>query len=654
MALKLYSDTDIQNIADAIRNKNGSSDTYKVSEMAAAINAISGKEVLSWHQCPAAVRDYLAAAAVAYQSNNDVTVINQYAPERGSQLVSNTKPIGYTLDGVTFYDNVPLVATPFATANKAGTLTALDKLRWYNTTPAEPATGSSYQRGVNCRDLGGWACDGGTIKYNMLVRGSEPNPADKALMVDKIGIKTEVQLLPVSEQATDYKMISAWGIDWAGNDTANSSVYTLADSKELWRKLIEPIIDSAIHSKPVYFHCGIGADRTGIIAACLEGILGVSRAAIDQDHELTNFAFGWQTLDGGIYRSRTYASYKTIMAQVGSVPLLYGLSDSFRNRWVSFVLSCGIPISKINAFRAACIDGTPDIINVTAPTYTVTNTLTGVSNSNTETTVDEYQTYIAALMPDNGKLIDAVQVMMGGRDITAQVFSGTTATRLVYVEQTLTNCVSDYDREVTEAGAAFTATLTADTGYTINTVTITMGGVDVSQYYSGGTINIPSVTGNIVITATASETAKENLLTMDDGLINKRFNSSNTVSNANGYFVTDHFAYSGGGLRIVKGNLNMGSLGTTQNYDNCRIGLYDANKTFIKAAYIARNDATGYMCFTADGDDLVCANLSATAAVSTDWNAVKYIRTTLALNNAASAIASVSDVLNSGMKIYEE
>lgn len=37
MAMKLYSDSDIQDIADAIRSVNGSSDTYKVSEMAAEI-----------------------------------------------------------------------------------------------------------------------------------------------------------------------------------------------------------------------------------------------------------------------------------------------------------------------------------------------------------------------------------------------------------------------------------------------------------------------------------------------------------------------------------------------------------------------------------------------------------------------------------------
>jgi len=40
MAMKLYSDSDISDIADAIRSKNGSSDTYKVSQMASAIQAI--------------------------------------------------------------------------------------------------------------------------------------------------------------------------------------------------------------------------------------------------------------------------------------------------------------------------------------------------------------------------------------------------------------------------------------------------------------------------------------------------------------------------------------------------------------------------------------------------------------------------------------
>ena len=55
-----------------------------------------------------------------------------------------------------------------------------------------------------------------------------------------------------------------------------------------------------------------------------------------------------------------------------------------------------------------------------------------------------------------------------------------------------------------EQGQSYTTTLTATGSYTLNSVTVTMGGVDItSTAYSSGTVSIPSVTGNIVITATA-------------------------------------------------------------------------------------------------------------------------------------------------------
>lgn len=45
MTLKLYEEENIQAIADAIRGKNGSQDLYKPREMAAAIDAIEGKDL---------------------------------------------------------------------------------------------------------------------------------------------------------------------------------------------------------------------------------------------------------------------------------------------------------------------------------------------------------------------------------------------------------------------------------------------------------------------------------------------------------------------------------------------------------------------------------------------------------------------------------
>lgn len=47
MGLKLYEETSVQAIADAIRAKNGSSDTYTISEMSTAIGNIpSGGTVI--------------------------------------------------------------------------------------------------------------------------------------------------------------------------------------------------------------------------------------------------------------------------------------------------------------------------------------------------------------------------------------------------------------------------------------------------------------------------------------------------------------------------------------------------------------------------------------------------------------------------------
>lgn len=55
-------------------------------------------------------------------------------------------------------------------------------------------------------------------------------------------------------------------------------------------------------------------------------------------------------------------------------------------------------------------------------------------------------------------------------------------------------------------GGSYSAILTPTSGYTINSVTITMGGVNVTgTAYSSGTISIANVTGNIVITAVATQ-----------------------------------------------------------------------------------------------------------------------------------------------------
>ena len=76
------------------------------------------------------------------------------------------------------------------------------------------------------------------------------------------------------------------------------------------------------------------------------------------------------------------------------------------------------------------------------------------------------------------------------------------------VTNTLTHVNDSNTAETVNGGSAYLAALTAETGYTISSVTVTMGGDDVtSTSYTGanGVIYIANVTGDIVVTATATE-----------------------------------------------------------------------------------------------------------------------------------------------------
>ena len=78
------------------------------------------------------------------------------------------------------------------------------------------------------------------------------------------------------------------------------------------------------------------------------------------------------------------------------------------------------------------------------------------------------------------------------------------------VTYNLTNCVSSNTETILESGSSYSTVLSVQEGYELKTVTVLMGGVDVtSAVYSNGTITIAEVTGNIVITAIASDTTAQ-------------------------------------------------------------------------------------------------------------------------------------------------
>lgn len=73
------------------------------------------------------------------------------------------------------------------------------------------------------------------------------------------------------------------------------------------------------------------------------------------------------------------------------------------------------------------------------------------------------------------------------------------------ITYSLTKVLSDNNTRMVPLASSYTAVLTAEEGYTLNSVTVVMDGNDItSTAYSNGVVSIANVTGNITITATAS------------------------------------------------------------------------------------------------------------------------------------------------------
>lgn len=87
------------------------------------------------------------------------------------------------------------------------------------------------------------------------------------------------------------------------------------------------------------------------------------------------------------------------------------------------------------------------------------------------------------------------------------------------VTQNLTNATSDKSVTAVRKGESITVNLTANDGYNLKSITVTMGGTDItSTAVSGGKVTIASVTGDVVITAVAEEIKVIEPVTVDIAL----------------------------------------------------------------------------------------------------------------------------------------
>ncbi|MBO4840597.1 MAG: tyrosine-protein phosphatase [Bacteroidaceae bacterium] len=151
--------------------------------------------------------------------------------------------------------------------------------------------------GGNIRDLGGWSTiSGKPIKYGLIYRGAEWNgkynlTEDGITALRAVGIKAELDLR--SDNEALYIDKSPLGNDVTYIRIHNADYYEsgVQSRKDLYKKDFEFVFDCLKKDKPVFFHCHIGADRTGTLAFLIEGLLGVSVSDMYKEYELTSFSY---------------------------------------------------------------------------------------------------------------------------------------------------------------------------------------------------------------------------------------------------------------------------------------------------------------------------------------------------------------------------
>ena len=169
--------------------------------------------------------------------------------------------------------------------------------------------------------------------------------------VDYLGINKEYDVGDPGEYANDTKLSSYkwdpvihYNFDYtSGDENRPSSNYMKA-----WTAITDIMTDITDTNNPknIYFHCRVGADRTGTTAYLLEGLLGVPDEARYQEYSLTHLS--------GLYDRTRYYKQKTSTNNLKFVFMMgYVKTNADIYNW--YMQNPNADASLISSFRNAMV-----------------------------------------------------------------------------------------------------------------------------------------------------------------------------------------------------------------------------------------------------------------------------------------------------------
>ena len=209
---------------------------------------------------------------------------------------------------------------------------------------------------TNCRDMGGrTTVGGGKVKQGMIyrtsgVKGGNPANATSAgisEMKNHLKVKTEINVA----EGTSY---NGTGNGWTvinhlmDYDDSNSTHHHLSRNAESVKAFFKTLSDSSKY--PVFFHCRIGTDRTGLCANLLGGLLGVSKNELYQDYLFSNFGnIGKKRVVGPSAGQDNIENY---MNEIEAMP-----GATFANKCYNTLLGIGVEKTTLDTVISILTEG---------------------------------------------------------------------------------------------------------------------------------------------------------------------------------------------------------------------------------------------------------------------------------------------------------
>ena len=222
----------------------------------------------------------------------------------------------------------------------------------------------------NMRDVGGLVTtDGKTIQYGIMYRSAHfDSITEKGKeQIKRLGVKTDIDLRgesntvsPLGENVRRLNYNAPYYVDEADGKGIQCGLNGAESYVKEFVKEFKACADP--DNYPIGFHCSLGRDRTGTLAAMLYAVSGVSRYDIVKEYELS-----WLST----------AAANNPHIQTGSINKLCDFIESkdgetFKDKACNFLLSIGVTQAELNSVRdiltgvTAIPEYVPDVPSVPA------------------------------------------------------------------------------------------------------------------------------------------------------------------------------------------------------------------------------------------------------------------------------------------------